>query len=838
MKKLGLYLMILAPIVGFGQSSNGRIQELWNIIQKQEENAEVKSILPNIQEVKKLSKRYNDYPSMMKAMFYEARVNILVKEDDSYDINSIIKQFTADRNTAKGTSKAILDTYIAEIYKLYYSANRYKLNKRTSLEGTTVSGIEYWTADDFKREIEKYYQSGLSLASKDQSEFISNWADMFSTNGSKLGINWYKLTVYDALRLNYLDNLQYSSFDLSDTERKEVEHKKEELKLALLAEVKAKNDIPLYVYVEMYVAATTETNEGRQATFENLLAMYPNERLVYEGYANYLNGVELIALIDKALKLFPNTTTAENLSAIKKHTLRKQYAYNINKYVLDNQAIPVSIGHQNGDKVYVRIYKNNSTKKSSDIPVNNGIEGYARLDKEYVPVDTYELQLNAFNDYEMHKTIAGLKPLEVGRYFVTFSSVPFDQIQKGEADVQVSFINVTPNILEINEGKLRAYNRRTGKPLSNISVHIANEDEKRSNTNYWETVITTDANGEANLDFVKSDRYVYANIKGEEVYYSSYLYNRYKQEKEEDKTQYKATVLMDRGIYRPGQILYFKSILGKKNKQTEQVVAKAKVLLKLYDPNGKEVATQELVTNEFGSVNGHFVLPSTGRLGDHSVEVLLGEETVGWSHLTVEEYKRPKFEVEFEQPKGIYKLNEDVTVEGNAKAFLGANIDKAKVVYRVERQEIWPYWICGPYYPSRYVNPETMTQGETETDDTGKFSITFKALPKEETTTSLPRTFTYFVYADVIDQNGETHSSNLNVVVGEKNIELAVNIPFVATAKELSKFTVSTKNLNGIDYAAKGELAIYPLTAPNALRITDNFGLDKGDLSYMIMISS
>ncbi|MFG0589621.1 alpha-2-macroglobulin [Myroides odoratimimus] len=829
MKKLGLYLMILAPMIGFGQSSNGRIQELWNIIQKQEENAEVKSMLPNIQEVKKLSKRHNDYPSMIKAMFYEVRVNILVSEDDKYDVNTVIKQFAEERRNAKGINKAIIDTYIAEIFKLYYTANKYKLRGRTTLEQSTASGVAYWTAEEFKKEIEKYYQSGLSLAAKEQGESIGNWGDMFSSNVSNLGVNRTKLTVYDALRLNYLDNLQYNSFDLSDEERRTLEQKKEELKASLLKDVKAKNDPTLYVYVEMYLAATIESSEDRKEKFESLLAAYPNEPLVYEGYANYLNGVELVALIDKAVKLFPNTKTAENLSALKKYTERKQYTYNINKYVLDKQAIPVSIGHQNGDKVYVRVYKNNQAKRSNNVPFHKGIEAYNRLDKEYTSIDTYALQLSTFTDYEMHKTVVALHPLEAGRYFITFSNVPFDQIKEGESDVQVSLVNVTPNIIEINEGKLRAYNRRTGKPLSNISIHIANEDEKRTNSNYWETVITTDSNGEANLDFAKSDRYLYANIKGEEVYYSSYVYNRYQQEEKEDNVQYKATVLTDRGIYRPGQVLYFKSIVSKKSKLSEQVVAKAQVSIKLYDPNGKELTTQQLLTNEFGSVNGQFVLPSVGRLGNYSVEVILGEETVGWSHLSVEEYKRPKFEVEFEKPKEIYKLNEEVIVEGSAKAFLGANIDKAKVIYRVERQEIWPYWICGPYYPSRYLNPETMIQGETITDEKGKFTISFKALPKEEKESKLPRTFTYFVYADVIDQNGETHSSSIDVVVGEKNIELAVNLPFISTVKDLSKFTISTKNLNGIDYASQGELSIFPLLAPNPERISDNFGLDKGD---------
>jgi uncharacterized protein YfaS (alpha-2-macroglobulin family) len=64
----------------------------------------------------------------------------------------------------------------------------------------------------------------------------------------------------------------------------------------------------------------------------------------------------------------------------------------------------------------------------------------------------------------------------------------------------------------------------------------------------------------------------------------------------------------------------------------------------------------------------------------------------GSESFSVEEYKRPKFYVEFDTLKGSYALNESVTVKGFAKAYAGNNIDGASVKFRVVRKTRFPYY--------------------------------------------------------------------------------------------------------------------------------------------------
>ncbi|MCR8526494.1 hypothetical protein WB334_26190, partial [Escherichia coli] len=139
--------------------------------------------------------------------------------------------------------------------------------------------------------------------------------------------------------------------------------------------------------------------------------------------------------------------------------------------------------------------------------------------------------------------------------------------------------------------------------------------------------------------------------------------------------------------------------------------------------------------------------------------------------ISVEDYKRPKFETDFNPVKGSYKLNDEVTVTGIAKAYAGNVIDGAKVKYRVVRNVNYPYWYWW-YRPYNNGAAETeITSGEITTNDTGTYIIKFKALPDESVSKTSYATYNYQVTADVTDINGETHSTQTNVTVGYQALQ-------------------------------------------------------------------
>ena len=96
-----------------------------------------------------------------------------------------------------------------------------------------------------------------------------------------------------------------------------------------------------------------------------------------------------------------------------------------------------------------------------------------------------------------------------------------------------------------------------------------------------------------------------------------------------------------------------------------------------------------LRSNSFGSFSGVFTAPSG---------VLTGPLTIsapgfnGIAQVRVEEYKRPKFEVQLEAPKGEFRLGERITVTGSARTLTALPLSHLPVKYTVLRETRRPWW--------------------------------------------------------------------------------------------------------------------------------------------------
>ncbi|PIX32664.1 MAG: hypothetical protein COZ59_12815, partial [Bacteroidetes bacterium CG_4_8_14_3_um_filter_31_14] len=66
----------------------------------------------------------------------------------------------------------------------------------------------------------------------------------------------------------------------------------------------------------------------------------------------------------------------------------------------------------------------------------------------------------------------------------------------------------------------------------------------------------------------------------------------------------------DRSIYRPGQTLYFKGIVINTDGTTNKIIPNFKTTVTLYDVNYQKVENVTLTSNEYGSIQGTFTLPS------------------------------------------------------------------------------------------------------------------------------------------------------------------------------------------------------------------------------------
>jgi hypothetical protein len=375
--------------------------------------------------------------------------------------------------------------------------------------------------------------------------------------------------------------------------------------------------------------------------------------------------------------------------------------------------------------------------------------------------------------------------------------------------------------------------RNTGKPLVGAKVNVKNYNTGKYNNPINENYIT-DNKGQINFSAKSSYNNVVltVNYNKETATFGDYYLNENRDlPTEVEKTLISSFLFTDRSIYRPGQIVYYKGIVLKSIKNKSEVVVNEFVEVTLHNVNREIVKSVELKTNDYGSFNGEFILPTNGLTGSYSIEVeegskeselydLIDDFNYSSAEILVEEYKRPKFEAEFKPVTETYQINDTVTINGSAVSFAGSTITDAKVVYRVHRKVQYPKW----YYWYRPIFPASKGQeiahGETMTDAQGNFNIGFIAIPDKSVDPANLPIFVYEVTADITDINGETRGATTEIKVGYHALiaEIKIDAEIDKNKKE-NAITFEAKNLNNEVVFAKGNLKIYKLQAPkNVLR--------------------
>src|SRR5690606_11251 len=429
--------------------------------------------------------------------------------------------------------------------------------------------------------------------------------------------------------------------------------------------------------------------------------------------------------------------------------------------------------------------------------------------------NTWKNPLKNEKDFQQHSTELLLPKLNNGLYLIV-AKVNNKENTYAYSNFQVTNIAVVEKT-EQDKQVYQFIDRINGKPLANLDIQISyykNYNDSKNSKNY-----TTNALGE--IELIKgsntwSNVIMEATCSDDKAFFGNYYLNKRYNRNSYDKERYQGYLFTDRSIYRPGQIVYFKGIGIKIEDGKSEVIPNELFYLELYDTNNDLISELELKSNEFGSVSGEFMLPNSGLNGNYSIEFYGEKNDVDVKHyFSVEEYKRPKCETQFKPVTDTYKVNDSVTVTGQAVAYAGSNITHAKVVYRVHRKGQDPRWYDW-YRPAYYSESQEITHGETTTNDKGEFEITFKALPDTSVNKDNLPVFNYEVTADVTDLNGETRSATTIVNVGYHALIATVSVD--ATLDKLKKehtLNIDTKNLNGEFVPAQGTIKIYKLKAPD-----------------------
>jgi uncharacterized protein YfaS (alpha-2-macroglobulin family) len=432
------------------------------------------------------------------------------------------------------------------------------------------------------------------------------------------------------------------------------------------------------------------------------------------------------------------------------------------------------------------------------------------------PVLEWACPLPPTPDYKLRLAeLPAPESLKAGFYVLLASHNPAFSKEHNQLAYTTFWVSRLALVLRPRAGQLEGFvlEGESGEPVAGAKVevwHLRGQGGPRA-----VAPLTSDAEGFFALARQKDTPHlVRATHQGQQV---STLVESYRGSPEPAKPRKQTIFFTDRAIYRPGQSIQYKGICLSVDEHHDnyRTLAGQQVTVVFKDPNDKEIARNEHRANDYGSFAGSFVAPRDRLLGQMWLHVDRGPR--GGASFSVEEYKRPKFQVTLDAPKTAAKLNEKVSVSGQAMSYTGAAVDGAQVKYRVVREVRLPWWCEHRFWRvggRRWRPSQEIAHGATQTRTDGAFKIEFIAKADPGVPETDEPTFTFGVHADVTDSAGETRSADRSIRLGYTTLEATVSAADWQTYDQPVALSVTTTTLDNEPQKAEGTVKVHALKAP------------------------
>lgn len=881
------FLLIILSLLFMSSSlfaTKESYKELWEEVQKSESKGLPKSTLKIVEQIYEKAKEENNVSQFVKAVIHKMKFSVQVEEFSDVKLINNLSEEIVD---AKFPIKPVLHSILADCYWQNFQRNRWKFYERTETINFQQDDVSTWDLKKISVEVIEHYRLSLVKADELKKIQLDNYDDILTIGNTrnlrptlydflahravdlfmntqsglispayqfKLSAAGYFLPADEFVYLNIVSrdslSLEYNAllilqdlvqFHLHDQEpdalidvdlkrlkfvyNKSVMENKDDLFEISLLDLEKK-------YEQFHASA--EISYELANYYYQLGSLY-NSR-ISEDNRWYLK--QAYDLCRKIIKKFPETLGAGNSKYLISNITAKDMSLQTERVYLPQQKSLGLLSYRNVNKFYFKVIKI-TTDERDEFQYNYGNEKKLKKFISRQAEGEWSISFPDEGDFQRHSMEISIPELNIGEYLLLASDNPdfsFDGNAVTYSFLTVSNISFVQRDVKNIRKDFYVLHRKTGKPLSNVKANVwfkeYNYDKRKYEKVKFPKSFTTNEEGYFSIlipiESENNSSYYLEFIYGNDRLFTDDSFYNYYHDHEKDKI-IRTFFFTDRAIYRPGQTVYFKGIMIETDGKTNEIKTNFQTKVSMYDVNYQEISSLNLTTNDYGTISGSFMIPQGVLTGNFQIT-----NNCGSIYISVEEYKRPKFEVKIDRPKESFKINDNVKVKGSAKAYAGFNIDNADLTYRVMRTVSFPYWWyywrCVPYNISQV----EITNGRAKTDENGKFEIEFKAIPDLKIPEKDDPTFTYQVFIDVTDINGETRSAQQYVYVGYTALRLDIQIHDKINKDEDSySCIINSQNLNGEFEPAKGDVFIYKLKSPDRIfrrklwEKTDKFLVDK-----------
>ncbi len=835
---------------------------LWLQIDSLRDKGLPKSALKIVEKIYTEAKSENNTNQIIKAFIYKLSFST------QYDENAFEKniyQLQNEIKTAKYPTKNLLHSILAQLYWQYYQNNKWRIMDRTQTVNFDNKDIKTWTINAIINKTIKEFN--LSLQNSDS---LKRTSILFFDDILIKGLNTENLqpTLYDFLAntaLSFFENSQITLSSPADKfELREEQYfadaktfanfkvtSKDTMSLQFYG-IKILQDLTKFRYRDTNLEALIDlelnrlsfiyknsVNKSKDKLYEQalkkLLKKYdfiPNSPDIYYSLAKFYRdnakkynsqdssrfvfktyNKKAYDLCQKAINKFPkkNTGVIKCINLIE-NIKSKDLTAKTEQIITSKDNFAVLFSYLNIDTIYYKIGKISLESYNKIYKKLYGKKFYKKIIKSCQFIAEGNFNLPVDKDYNTHSVEYIFNGLDYGFYILFASNnknFSIDENLTSLSTINISDISYAHK--NLTNGKIRFYilNRKTGFPMPNVKAEFYKEKYSYAKREYIKVKLgtkLTDKDGKVeiktggNYDNIKA-KFINGNdVLSPDNSFYAYRSGNYK-------PKINNFIFIDRAIYRPGQTVYFKGISIKYDGDSRKIIPNTKVKVDFYDVNYQKITSLDLVTNEFGTFNGSFEIPTGILNGQMQIFTVHGSK-----YFRVEEYKRPKFETKLLPFNKSYKINQTVEVKGKATTYSGANLTDATVKYTITRKAYTRYYWLYPVNENKTI----IKNGTTKTDENGNYIINFKAIPDLSQKNS--SYFNYSISVDVTDINGETQSTKSNIYIGYTDLYLRTNLSGLVNKNNVDTFKIYSNNLNGEEINSNGKIFIYKLKTPETAK--------------------
>jgi hypothetical protein len=819
----------------------------WKQVEEHFDNAMPQSAIEALTTIEAAAKAEKAWAEVAKAVAYRITVE---SEIQGHQPEEPIRRYEAALTTAPAEIAPVLKSLLADAYWSYFEQNRWRILQRTTTTEAPGEDFQTWDLPRLFTEIDARYRAALENAAALQQIPVADYDALLDKGNIP---DRFRPTLYDFLAHEALEFYtaaeqagaapqdafgftaaspalgtmeEFLAWKPESTDTVSPKLRAIALYQELLRFHAKDADASARVLVDLdrleWAASEATGDQADARAREQLAALLKTHGeeesgvavagALGERLAQAEDFVEARRIASTAAEHHPDSVFAVACRNLVKRIESRELQAGTEQ--VWNAAGPeIEITYRNIEAAHFRLVPREWTLSGQrwQTPENLDYEALQAVVKA-TPVASWKSDLEKTTDYRQRSVKVAAPTEQKPGFYVLIVSAK-DDFSIEDNQISATTLWVSPLALITRQTPVGAegfvLDAVSGEPIAGAEVEVWNVD---NNGRWNREVIKNKTDAMGFFEEKAKDRAVLFYAKHEGAAVASAQMHLWRSQNEFDPV--KTYLFTDRSIYRPGQTIRFKGIHVHANteKNDYRTLSNKTLTIRLRDVNGEQVEAVEVRTNERGGFSGAFTAPKGRVTGRMSIE----EGNRGSTSISMEQYKRPKFQVTLEAPKEAAKLGEVVALTGKAESYAGAAIDGAEVRWRVTREARWPGWLrwCGWFFPPPDQGAKEIANGIAKTGVDGGFEIRFTAEPDLSVEEKAEPSFVYSVHADVTDTAGETRSGSKGVTVGYTALKAELSAEDWQTVAKPVAVRISTTTLDGEVLAAKGTVTVHRLQAP------------------------